>query len=127
MKRRSPPYVVHPWARLQFDKQITEKGRSSPMKPGSGIGPMPRAGAWIPAASRATKGSLAKWTWLIAAGGGERGPSVDTRIATRRPWAIRPPALNERLMSDLRPPAVPAQLLKTLGGNIASVHGVCGT
>ena len=41
---------------------------------------------------------------------------------------MRPPGfLNERLMSDLRPTLFLAQLSNLLAGNIAIVHGVCGT
>ena len=39
----------------------------------------------------------------------------------------RPGFLNERLMSDLRPTLFLAQLSNLLAGNIAIVHGVCGT
>jgi 3-oxoacyl-[acyl-carrier-protein] synthase II len=38
-----------------------------------------------------------------------------------------PSFLNERLMSDLRPTLFLAQLSNLLAGNIAIVHGVCGT
>jgi 3-oxoacyl-[acyl-carrier-protein] synthase II len=38
-----------------------------------------------------------------------------------------PGFLNERLMSDLRPTLFLAQLSNLLAGNIAIVHGVCGT
>ena len=38
-----------------------------------------------------------------------------------------PGFLNERLMNDLRPTLFLAQLSNLLAGNIAIVHGVCGT
>ena len=38
-----------------------------------------------------------------------------------------PGFLNDRLMNDLRPTLFLAQLSNLLAGNIAIVHGVCGT
>jgi 3-oxoacyl-[acyl-carrier-protein] synthase II len=65
---------------------------------------------------------------VIAAGGGERDIRVDTTILNAKAKGNAPPGfLNERLMSDLRPTLFLAQLSNLLAGNIAIVHGVCGT
>ncbi|RZI38094.1 beta-ketoacyl-ACP synthase, partial [Herbaspirillum sp. HC18] len=40
---------------------------------------------------------------------------------------LAPGFLNEKLMNDLRPTLFLAQLSNLLAGNIAIVHGVCGT
>jgi len=65
---------------------------------------------------------------VIAAGGGERDIRVDTTILNAQAKGNAAPGfLNERLMSDLRPTLFLAQLSNLLAGNIAIVHGVCGT
>jgi 3-oxoacyl-[acyl-carrier-protein] synthase II len=65
---------------------------------------------------------------VIAAGGGERDIGVDLAILNAKAKGNAPPSfLNERLMSDLRPTLFLAQLSNLLAGNIAIVHGVCGT
>jgi 3-oxoacyl-[acyl-carrier-protein] synthase II len=65
---------------------------------------------------------------VIAAGGGERDLAVDIGILTANAKGNSAPGfLNERLMNDLRPTLFLAQLSNLLAGNIAIVHGVCGT
>ena len=65
---------------------------------------------------------------IVAAGGGERDIEVDTGDPHRRGQGQSAPGfLNERLMNDLRPTLFLAQLSNLLAGNIAIVHGVCGT
>ena len=65
---------------------------------------------------------------IVAAGGGERDLAVDLAIMTADAKGNSSPAfLNERLMNDLRPTLFLAQLSNLLAGNIAIVHGVCGT
>jgi 3-oxoacyl-[acyl-carrier-protein] synthase II len=65
---------------------------------------------------------------IVAAGGGERDTVVDMAILNAYVQGNSTPAfLNERLMNDLRPTLFLAQLSNLLAGNIAIVHGVCGT
>jgi 3-oxoacyl-[acyl-carrier-protein] synthase II len=65
---------------------------------------------------------------IVAAGGGERDLTVDMAILNAAIKDNRGPAfLTERLMNDLRPTLFLAQLSNLLAGNIAIVHGVCGT
>jgi 3-oxoacyl-[acyl-carrier-protein] synthase II len=65
---------------------------------------------------------------IVAAGGGERDIAVDASILSAAAKGNSAPGfLNERLMNDLRPTLFLAQLSNLLAGNIAIVHGVCGT
>jgi 3-oxoacyl-[acyl-carrier-protein] synthase II len=65
---------------------------------------------------------------VVAAGGGERDITVDMGILNADAQGNSSPGfLNERLMNDLRPTLFLAQLSNLLAGNIAIVHGVCGT
>src|SRR5204863_1466746 len=71
---------------------------------------------------------LSRMDMIPGAGGGERDLTVDSSILSGITRAANPAAfLNERLMSDLRPTLFLAQLSNLLAGNIAIVHGVCGT
>ena len=71
---------------------------------------------------------LGRMDMIVAAGGGERDLAVDLAIMTADAKGNSSPAfLNERLMNDLRPTLFLAQLSNLLAGNIAIVHGVCGT
>src|SRR5262249_54000430 len=81
---------------------------------------MPRGLRWSRPASRTTR--------KPSGGGGERDIGVDLPILNAKVKGNAPPGfLNERLMSDLRPTLFLAQLSNLLAGNIAIVHGVCGT
>jgi len=65
---------------------------------------------------------------IVAAGGGERDIAVDLAILNADAKGNSAPGfLNEKLMNDLRPTLFLAQLSNLLAGNIAIVHGVCGT
>src|SRR6202790_2135637 len=71
---------------------------------------------------------LGRMDMIVAAGGGERDVPGDMAILKAyMQGASGPGFLNERLMNDLRPPLFLAQLSNLLAGNIAIVHGVCGT
>jgi 3-oxoacyl-[acyl-carrier-protein] synthase II len=71
---------------------------------------------------------LSRMDMIIAAGGGERDLNVDLAIMNADAQGNLPPRLlNEKLMNELRPTLFLAQLSNLLAGNIAIVHGVCGT
>jgi 3-oxoacyl-[acyl-carrier-protein] synthase II len=71
---------------------------------------------------------LSRMDMIVAAGGGERDIAVDLSILTAAAKGnLAPGFLNEKLMNDLRPTLFLAQLSNLLAGNIAIVHGVCGT
>lgn len=122
------PYLVHPLAPLDLDKQIPKKGDQRQMEPWQRIGTY---AAGLALADTGVKGNtelLARMDMIVAAGGGERDVAVDGAILTNKPKAANPEAfLNERLMSDLRPTLFLAQLSNLLAGNISIVHGVTGS
>jgi 3-oxoacyl-[acyl-carrier-protein] synthase II len=122
------PYLVHPLAPVEFDKQIPKKGDQRQMEPWQRIGTY-AAGLALESAGLKGKTELLSHTdMIVAAGGGERDVAVDGAILTGMPKAAKPDAfLNERLMSDLRPTLFLAQLSNLLAGNISIVHGVTGS
>ena len=122
------PYVVHPLAPINFDKQIPKKSDQRQMEPWQRIG-VYAAGLALGDAGISGKSDLLDVTdMIVAAGGGERDISVDTAIlAEARKRNDAGSFLNERLMNDLRPTLFLAQLPNLLAGNISIVHGVVGS
>jgi len=122
------PYVIHPLAPVDFDKQIPKKGDQRQMEPWQRIGVYAAGLALESAGLKGQPELLASTDMIVAAGGGERDISVDSAILTDLPKAENPAAfLNERLMNDLRPTLFLAQLSNLLAGNISIVHGVTGS
>jgi len=122
------PFVVHPLAPVNFDKQIPKKGDQRQMELWQRIG-VYAAGLALANADVAGKVDiLDRMDMVIAAGGGERDIAVDSAILSGIRSASNPGAfLNERLQSDLRPTLFLAQLPNLLAGNIGIVHGVVGS
>jgi 3-oxoacyl-[acyl-carrier-protein] synthase II len=122
------PYVVHPLAPVNFDKQIPKKSDQRQMELWQRIG-VYAAGLALNDAGVAGKPELLDRTdMIVAAAGGERDVTADSAILTGlRKTAERARFLNERLMSDLRPTLFLAQLPNLLAGNISIVHGVVGS
>ena len=122
------PYIVHPLAPVNFDKQIPKKSDQRQMEMWQRIG-VYAAGLALGDAGIAGKPDLLDGTDLIvAAAGGERDIQADSGILTGMRKVAEPgPFLNERLMSDLRPTLFLAQLPNLLAGNISIVHGVVGS
>jgi 3-oxoacyl-[acyl-carrier-protein] synthase II len=122
------PYVVHPFSQVNLDKQIPKKGDQRQMEAWQRIGTYAAGLALESAGVKGNKDILGRMDMVISAGGGERDIKVDTAILNAKAQGNAPPGfLNERLMSDLRPTLFLAQLSNLLAGNIAIVHGVCGT
>jgi len=122
------PYIVHPLAPIEFDKQIPKKGDQRQMEPWQRIGTYAAGLALDSAGAKGNAELLAHMDMIVAAGGGERDEAVDAAVLTGLPRAENPGAfLNERLMSDLRPTLFLAQLSNLLAGNISIVHGVTGS
>ena len=122
------PYIVHPWTQVNLDTQIPKKGDQRQMEAWQRIGTYAAGLALESAGVKGDKEILGRMDMVIAAGGGERDIRVDTTILNAKAKGNAPPGfLNERLMSDLRPTLFLAQLSNLLAGNIAIVHGVCGT
>jgi 3-oxoacyl-[acyl-carrier-protein] synthase II len=125
---RFAPYLVHPLAPLDLDKQIPKKGDQRQMEAWQRIGTYAAGLALADAGVKGNAELLARMDMIVAAGGGERDVAVDAAILTNKPKSAHPEAfLNERLMSDLRPTLFLAQLSNLLAGNISIVHGVTGS
>ncbi|WP_407180908.1 beta-ketoacyl-ACP synthase [Bradyrhizobium sp. STM 3562] len=122
------PYVVHPFAPVNFDSQIPKKGDQRQMEAWQRIGTYAAGLALDSAGVKGNKEILSRMDMIVAAGGGERDLAVDEGILTAQAKGnVAPNFLNERLMGDLRPTLFLAQLSNLLAGNIAIVHGVTGT
>jgi 3-oxoacyl-[acyl-carrier-protein] synthase II len=122
------PYLVHPIAPVNFDAQIPKKGDQRQMEAWQRIGTYAAGLALDSAGVKGNKEILSRMDMIVAAGGGERDMAVDTSILNAEAKGNSAPGfLNERLMGDLRPTLFLAQLSNLLAGNIAIVHGVCGT
>src|SRR6059058_3138200 len=124
---RIAPYVIHPLAPIEFDKQIPKKGDQRQMEAWQRIGTYAAGLALDSAGVKGDKEILGRMDMIVAAGGGERDLRVDCNILNLEAKGNSGPGfLNERLMNDLRPTLFLAQLSNLLAGNIAIVHGVTG-
>ena len=122
------PFIVHPLMPVNLDKQIPKKGDQRQMEAWQRIGTYAAGLALESAGVKGNKDILSRIDMVVAAGGGERDLSVDSDVLSAEAKGNNPPGfLNERLMSGLRPTLFLAQLSNLLAGNIAIVHGVCGT
>jgi 3-oxoacyl-[acyl-carrier-protein] synthase II len=122
------PFIVHPIAPLELDKQIPKRGDQRQMEPWQRIGTYAAGLALDSAGVKGNAELLGSMDMIVAAGGGERDVAVDAAILSGLPKANAPEAfLNERLMNDLRPTLFLAQLSNLLAGNISIVHGVTGS
>lgn len=125
---RFAPYVVHPLAPVSFDAQIPKKGDQRQMENWQRIGVYAAGLALDSAGIKGKPEILSRTDMIVAAGGGERDLAVDLAILNAAAKGnLAPGFLNEKLMNDLRPTLFLAQLSNLLAGNIAIVHGVCGT
>ena len=126
--KRFAPYIVHPLAPVSFDAQIPKKGDQRQMEAWQRIGTYAAGLALDSAGIKGNAEILGRTDMIVAAGGGERDVAVDMAILNAAMQGNSSPGfLNERLMNDLRPTLFLAQLSNLLAGNIAIVHGVCGT
>jgi len=126
--QRFAPYIVHPLAPVSFDAQIPKKGDQRQMEAWQRIGTYAAGLALDSAGIKGNAEILGRTDMIVAAGGGERDLAVDLAIMNADANGNSGPGfLNERLMNDLRPTLFLAQLSNLLAGNIAIVHGVCGT
>jgi 3-oxoacyl-[acyl-carrier-protein] synthase II len=122
------PYIVHPWMPTNLDTQIPKKGDQRQMEAWQRIGTYAAGLALESAGVKGNKEILSRMDMVVAAAGGERDLAVDCSIlSTQAKGNAEPGLLNERLMGGLRPTLFLAQLSNLLAGNIAIVHGVCGT
>jgi 3-oxoacyl-[acyl-carrier-protein] synthase II len=122
------PYLVHPMAALELDKQIPKRGDQRQMEPWQRYGVFAAGLALEQARAKGDAALLERMDMIVAAGGGERDLAVDTAILGALAGTGDPDLyLNEHLLSDLRPTLFLAQLSNLLAGNISIVHGVIGS
>lgn len=122
------PFIVHPLAPVNFDKQIAKKGDQRQMEAWQRIGTYAAGLALDSAGIKGNTDILGRMDMIVAAGGGERDLTVDGAILTEYVKSnAAPEFLNTRLQSDLRPTLFLAQLSNLLAGNISIVHGVTGS
>src|ERR1700739_4342146 len=96
------PYVVHPFAPVNFDTQIPKKGDQRQMEAWQRIGTYAAGLALDSAGVKGNIDILGRMDMVVAAGGGERDIAVDSNILNLDAKGNAPPGfLNERLMSDL--------------------------
>lgn len=122
------PWLVHPMAPLELDRQIPKRGDQRQMEAWQRTGTYAAGLALDAAGLKGNAEVLGRTDMIVAAGGGERDYAVDEAILSALPTADDPEVLlNQRLMSDLRPTLFLAQLSNLLAGNISIVHGVIGS
>lgn len=125
---RFAPWMVHPMAPLELDRQIPKRGDQRQMEPWQRIGVYAAGQALEVAGVKGNAELLGRMDMIVAAGGGERDYAADEAIlASLRSAADPGTLLNERLLNDLRPTLFLAQLSNLLAGNISLVHGVVGS
>jgi 3-oxoacyl-[acyl-carrier-protein] synthase II len=125
---RFAPYLVHPLASLNLDRQIPKKSDQRQMEGWQRIGTYAAGLALENAGLKGNAELLARTDMIVAASGGERDIAVDSTVLSNKAKSANPGVfLNERLMSDLRPTLFLAQLSNLLAGNISIVHGVTGS
>lgn len=123
-----PPFMVHPLAPLDLDRQIPKRGDQRQMETWQRMGVYTAGLALDSAGVKGNTELLSRMGMIVAAGGGERDYAVDLSILSQYPKAANPGAyLNEHLLGDLRPTLFLAQLSNLLAGNISIVHGVIGS
>src|SRR6266568_5454666 len=93
---RFAPYVIHPLAPIEFDKQIPKKGDQRQMEAWQRIGTYAAGLALDSAGIKGNKDILSKIDMVVAAGGGERDLNVDTGVLTAEAKGANAPGfLNE--------------------------------
>ncbi|HEY4040558.1 MAG TPA: beta-ketoacyl-ACP synthase [Rhodopila sp.] len=122
------PFLVHPLAPMDLDKQIPKRGDQRQMETWQRMGVFAAGLALDSAGVKGNSELLSQMGMIIAAGGGERDYAVDAAILSGYRKAANPDVyLNEHLQGDLRPTLFLAQLSNLLAGNISIVHGVIGS
>src|SRR5712691_10866733 len=76
------PYLVHPLAPVDLDKQIPKKADQRQMEPWQRIGTYAAGLALESAGLKGKADVLSRMDMIVAASGGERDVAVDSRILT---------------------------------------------
>ena len=100
------PFVIHPLAALDLDKQIPKKGDQRQMEAWQRIGTYAAGLALDSAGVKGNAELLARMDMIVAAGGGERDAAVDATILSglrksERPGRLPQRAADERSAADI--------------------------
>src|SRR5215510_13189182 len=90
------PFIVHPLAPIDFDKQIPKRGDQRQMEPWQRIGTYAAGLALDSAGVKGNAALLGRMDMIVAAGGGERDEAVDSALLSELPKAAQP----ERFLND---------------------------
>jgi len=126
--QRFAPYPVYPLVEIDLGEQIPRRGDQRQMGPWQRYGTYAAGLALGDAGIKDRPDLLAQTNLIVAAGGGERDPDADKavlQVPQDRPESGA--AMNESLVTNLRPTLFLAQLSNLLAGNISIVHNVTGS
>ena len=85
-----PPFMVHPLAPLDLDKQIPKRGDQRQMETWQRMGVYAAGLALDSAGVKGNTDLLSRMGMIVAAGGGERDYAVDAAILSEYPKAANP-------------------------------------
>ena len=125
--QRFAPFPVHPLPEIDWGQQIPKRGDQRQMENWQRLGVYAAGLALDDAGVKGDADFCGTMDMIVAAGGGERDVEVDTAIMKMADQPDAGPAINEKLINDLRPTLFLAQLSNLLAGNISIVHGVTGS
>lgn len=126
--QRFAPHPVYPLAEIDLSEQIPRRGDQRQMGPWQRYGTYAAGLALDDAGIKGEPELLSRTNLIVAAGGGERDPEADKavlQVDPDQPGAGA--AMNETLVTNLRPTLFLAQLSNLLAGNISIVHNVTGS
>jgi len=126
-EKRFSPYPVHPLVPVAFAQQIPRTTDQRQMERWQRIGTYAAGLALADAGIAGDQELLDRTDLSIAAGNGERDIAFDEQVLARSDRGAEfEAALNQQLMTGLRPTLYLGQLSNLLAANISIVHGATG-